>query len=545
MDTFRKVDKAIQVKQEAGVRGTATRWSNKDLDPVPVNHRTWSALNVVSYWNSDQFAPATWDLGSALVGYGLTLKQAVPVSFFAFLCIGVVLSLNGRIGALTHCSFPVCARAPFGMVGAYIPILTLSSLISGTKATDRVISLQQGGNVVAVMIGAIWPSFNRIENTLPEGLGITTQTLVGFLLLWLVQAPLACVPIHRIKVFFSIKAYVSIIAFFGFFVWSLVVTKGKGDIISGAMDSSKFPGGSRGWAIVCGFNSVVGLYSTVSVNISDFSRFSRSPKANHWQILAVPVTGTIPIAIAMMCAEAAKQNYDKAIFDPASLCALFDSRAARFFSSFAWVVMTIGVNLSANQLSFATDITSLMPRYVTILRGSILASILCWATCPWKIVTDAPSFLAFLGAYPVFLAPIATIMAVDFYIVRRGKVDVRELYEPQGLYWYQWGLNWRPFVAWVLALAPNLPAFAHAIDPKNPDIQPFTYRFSWLFSTATAALWYLMINYCFSPKSSLLDEAVYEVSETSIARDSEEGIESKDPKKDDHDRPQTEVVAVL
>ncbi|GAA5847135.1 hypothetical protein JCM3766R1_001721 [Sporobolomyces carnicolor] len=544
MESVRKIDKALRVKQEAGLRGKASRWSNKDLDPVPESNRTWSALDVCSYWNSDQFAPATWDLGSALVGYGLTLKQAVPISFFAFLCIGVVLTLNGRIGALTHCSFPVCARGPFGMVGAYIPIIVRSIL----ALLWLVILTYQGGNVVAVMIGAIWPSFNRIENTLPEGLGITTQTLVGFLLLWLVQAPLACVPVSRIKIFFSIKAYISIIAFVAFFVWALVVTKGKGDLISGAMDSSKFPGGSRAWAVICGFNSVVGLYSTVSVNISDFSRFSRSPKANHWQVFAVPVTGTIPIAIAILCAEAAKQKYQAAIFDPASLCALFDSRAARFFSSFAWVVMTIGVNLSANQLSFATDVTSLCPRYVTILRGSIFASILCWATNPWKIVTDAPSFLAFLGAYPVFLAPIATIMSVDFYVVRKGRVDVREFYEAQGIYRYVYGINPRAFAAWIFALAPNLPAFAHAIDAANPDVQPYTYRFSWLFSTVTSAVWYLLINYAFPPKSSLIDEAVYEIYETDLDANSEEGLEGvgeKKPKEADLDAAHAQVVAAL
>jgi hypothetical protein len=56
------------------------------------------------------------------------------------------------------------------------------------------------------------------------------------------------------------------------------------------------------------------------------------------------------------------------------------------------------VNISANQISFATDITALMPRYLTIFRCSILASILCWATNPWRIVTNAtgtsPSYLS-------------------------------------------------------------------------------------------------------------------------------------------------------
>jgi len=40
--------------------------------------------------------------------------------------------------------------------------------------------------------------------------------------------------------------------------------------------------------------------------------------------------------------------------------------------------------------SFATDITSVMPRYLTIFRCSALAGLLCWATCPWRIVNNAP-----------------------------------------------------------------------------------------------------------------------------------------------------------
>ncbi|GAA5928883.1 hypothetical protein JCM1841_001285 [Sporobolomyces salmonicolor] len=145
--------------------------------------------------------------------------------------------------------------------------------------------------------------------------------------------------------------------------------------------------------------------------------------------------------------------------------------------------MALGVNISANQMSFATDITSLLPRYLTIFRASILASTLCWATNPWKIVTNAPSFVAFLGAYPVFLAPVATILATDFYLICKRKVDVREFYDPHGIYRYTYGFNFRAIGAWISALAPSLPAFAHAVDASNPDVQPYTYYFSWYFST--------------------------------------------------------------
>jgi len=153
--------------------------------------------------------------------------------------------------------------------------------------------------VTAVMIGAIWPSFHSLKNTLPEGLGIDTQEMIGFLVLFIFQAPLALIPVHKLKWFFSVKAYITSAGFFALFVWALVVTKGQGEILQGTYVEAKLPRGSKAWACIAGLNAVTGLYSTVSINIPDFARFAKKPKSSWMQALAVPVTGTIPIAIAM------------------------------------------------------------------------------------------------------------------------------------------------------------------------------------------------------------------------------------------------------
>ncbi|BGP27027.1 NCS1 allantoate transporter [Rhodotorula toruloides] len=523
METLRKIDRTVAVKQEAGTLGSS-RWSNKDLDPVPANQRTWTAMDVASYWNSDQMAPATWDLGSTMVGLGLCAREAIPLSFVAFFVIGIVLTLNGRIGATTHCSLPVVIRASFGMWGSYLAVLVRAVL----AALWLFVLTFQGGRIVAVMTGAVWPTFLKIPNTLPPNLGIDTQTIIGFAILWIFQAPLACVPVRRLAFFFRIKAYTSYILFGGLFVWAMVVTKGKGFILTGQFDEKLLPQGSKSWAMIAGLNAVTGLYSTVSINIPDFSRFAKSPKASWAQLVAVPVFGCIPIAISICCAAAAEQQFGQQVFDPASLCSLFSSRAARFFAGLGWFVASVGVNLSANSISFATDITSVMPRYLSIFRCSVLAGILCWATNPWRIVTDAPQFYSFLSSYPVFLAPVATILATDFYIIRKGKVDVRQYYDPEGIYRYFYGVNLRAVVAWIFALAPNLPAFAHAVNPMNPNPQPYTYYLSWYMSTFGAFVWYLFFNALFPPHSSFVDEAVYEVgtieySESTVVSNAEKG----------------------
>jgi cytosine/uracil/thiamine/allantoin permease len=53
---------------------------------------------------------------------------------------------------------------------------------------------------------------------------------------------------------------------------------------------------------------------------------------------------------------------------------------------------------------------------------------------PWIIISNAKTFLNFMSAYAVFLAPIAGIMLVDYWIVKKRKIDVPALYDPEGIY---------------------------------------------------------------------------------------------------------------
>lgn len=43
----------LRVPFEAGVYANSPRWSNKDLDPIPVEKRTWGGVDYWAYWCSD------------------------------------------------------------------------------------------------------------------------------------------------------------------------------------------------------------------------------------------------------------------------------------------------------------------------------------------------------------------------------------------------------------------------------------------------------------------------------------------------------------
>jgi NCS1 family nucleobase:cation symporter-1 len=91
---------------------------------------------------------------------------------------------------------------------------------------------------------------------------------------------------------------------------------------------------------------------------------------------------------------------------------------------------------------------------------------------PWFLLGSAGVFISFIGSYQVssiyhgelscadkqiFLFSITGILFCDYYIVQRGKIDLKSLYtaERNGNYWYTYGVNWRAMVAYVVGAAIN------------------------------------------------------------------------------------------
>jgi len=55
----------------------------------------------------------------------------------------------------------------------------------------------------------------------------------------------------------------------------------------------------------------------------------------------------------------------------------------------------------------------------------------------------------YLSAYSVFLSSIAGVMISDYYIVRKGYLQTRDLYSARkdGPYYFTFGVHWRAYVA--------------------------------------------------------------------------------------------------
>jgi nucleobase:cation symporter-1, NCS1 family len=363
-----------------------------------------------------------------------------------------------------------------------------------------------GANTVRVMIGAIWPSFLTLHNTIPKSQGIDTATMISFFIFWLAQVPFLIMHPNQLRILFMAKSVIVPAAWVAILIWALATTDG-GKVFD---QKPTISGSAYSWAFLSSMTSVIGNYATLSVNQSDFSRYSRV--SVKWQALYIPMLPiffTFIAFIGIASSSAGAVHYGTLDWDPMALIAHWDSRAARFFAAFSFALACLGVNISANSLSAANDLMALMPRYINIRRGQLLCAILCWALVPWKILASAGSFLNFMSAYAIFLGPIAAIMLFDFWVLHERKYDTLALYDPNGIYRYTYGINWRAMVAFFISIAPSLPGFVNGINSDidvGAGVHP--YQFGWLLGFVAATGIYLGLSWMWPPRETFIEKAV-------------------------------------
>jgi len=409
-----------------------------------------------------------------MIAVGLSWKMAIGACVMGNTLMGLVITINGKIGATLHTPFPVLARLPFGYYFSYFVVLSrcvLATVWLGVQTTT-------GGQCMVVLFTAISPKYKTIPDRIGEiSQGISTGGMIGFVVYFLLQLPFLMIPYHKIQYFFGFKAIIAPVIFlavFGSTLHKAGGSIGNSDIIS---QGTTAHGSVLAWAFFGNLNGVLGNYATLGLNIADFARYSKTPNSQLIQAFIIPVVFTVVGLLGIFTAAASQNAYGHTIWNPIEIVGHWaDSgssagRAASAFGAIGLIIVTLGINISANSISAANDLVSFCPKYINIRRGQILAAVIgSWAFVPWKILASASGFLSFLGGYTIFLGPMTSILITDYYIVRRGKVSVPDLYNFHGIYRYspKFATNWRAVVALIIGFAPPLAGFINNI---NADIQ--------------------------------------------------------------------------
>ncbi|CCC11957.1 unnamed protein product [Sordaria macrospora k-hell] len=446
----------LAVEAEPGLTTAQLMLTNHDLKPVEPERRTWGAWNFVGFWIADSFNINTWMISSSMMVNGLSWWQSWLCVWIGYAISGCFICMTGRIGATYHIGFPVASRSSFGIWGSLWPVLNRAAMACIWYGVQAYI----GGHCVYLMIRSIWKAWDRdtIPNTFSTTSGTTTADFVSFFIFWLCSLPAIWFPVHKIRHLFTVKAYFVPSAAIAFMIWAIVRAGDIGPIIR---QPSSLKGSELAWEFVKGIMSSIANFATLVVNDPDFTRFAKKPKDALWsQLLTIPTSFAITSLIGILVSSCSFSIYGEAVWDPLDLLEKFldegnsAERFGVFVISFAFSLAQLGTNIAANSVSAGADLTALLPRYINIRRGGYICAAVGLAMNPWTLLTDNNQFTTYLSAYSVFLSSIAGVMIFDYYVVRRGYLEVKELYDGRktGPYYYTWVSTGAP-------TPPTLPVF--------------------------------------------------------------------------------------
>jgi NCS1 family nucleobase:cation symporter-1 len=175
--------------------------------------------------------------------------------------------------------------------------------------------------------------------------------------------------------------------------------------------------------------------------------------------------------------------YGEAIWDPVALMGKFDSPLIIAISMFGLTIATLSTNIAANVVAPANSFANMAPKKISFKMGGYITGVIGILIFPWKLIADPEGYIfRWLIAYSALLGSLAGIMICDYYLIRKTKIELAELFKVNGIYK---GWNKPAWIAFIISILPVIPGFLVAVGISSPEQFP-----DWLVSLYSYA-WFV------------------------------------------------------
>lgn len=466
-----------------------TTLANEDLLPVPPDRRTWSWRHIAALWIGMVICIPMYILTSGLIDQGWTWQRAVGAVTLGNLIAFVPIALVSHAGTRYGIPFPVLARSSFGVLGANLPALLRGLVACAWFGIQTWI----GGWAIFKLIEVIWPGIATLPPVLPAFVGLNTGELIGFLLFWAVNLWFVLRGVEPLKLLEARAAPFLLLIGAMALVWSTVRVGGVAPMLQNGSGQTLANGRGIAPGFGVGLAAAVAFSGMMALTIPDLSRFARSQRDQIvGQAVGLPGTMALFAFIGAAVTNATVIIFHQRIADPIALLARLGGPLMTIPAMLGLMVATLTTNVAANIVAPANSIVSLAPDKLTFTHGALLCTGLGAVTMPWRLYHDPATYLlAWLLGTGALLAPVVGITVAD-YIMRRGTLNVNDLYKRHGVYEYTRGVNWLAVVALMLAIVPSVPGFVTALRGA-PQAGTFgtIYHWAWFVGFLIAAVVYV------------------------------------------------------
>ncbi|CAB3628616.1 Allantoin transport protein [Achromobacter dolens] len=457
------------------IRNPSPGLYNEDL--APTKERRWGAFSIFNVWTSDvhslwgyYLAASLFLLCGSFVNFLIAIGLSSLVIFF-------LMNLMGYAGEKTGVPYPVLARASFGIWGA-----NLAALVRA------VVACFWYGAQTAAASGAIVALLVRNDSLLAfhqntQWLGHSGLELICYVGIWALQLLIIQKGMETVRRFQDWAGPAVWIAMLVLAVGLCVKAGGfsldHGIPMDVLLDKTRDAGvnGAPGsfWALMAVGATWITYFAALYLNFCDFSRYARDRQAvKRGNLWGLPVNLVAFSLVAGVTTIAAYKVYGEVLLHPEQISTKFDSWVLALLAALTFAVATLGINVVANFVSAAFDISNVFPKRIDFKRGGYIAALIAlvlYPFAPWE--GGAAHFVNAIGAT---MGPLLGIILVDYYLVAKGRINVAALYDEHGEYRYQGGWNINALIA------TGIGSVFSTILPNFTDLLPAWWAtYGWFF----------------------------------------------------------------
>ncbi len=492
-EVIQHADGRVELGERAAEEVGRSPLYNADLAPVPVARRDWTTYNYAALWISMAHCIPTYMLSSGLISAGMNWWQALVTILLGNTIVLAPILLNSHPGTKYGIPFPVYARAAYGTIGSNLPALMRAIVACGWFGIQAWI----GGEALHTFFAALVPGWATLLGG-PVG-GHTPTEWLSFLLFWGLNIYIiyrGMNLLRRVENWAAPFVLVMTALLLGWAVWK---AGGLGYLLS---ERGKFnDAGSFFRIFVPSLTAMIGYWATLSLNMPDFTRFGRSQREQVvGQVAALPTTMTVFAAMGVIITSAAAVIYPQMkpeeLWDPMKLVAQFSQVWVVAVSMFTVVVATLAVNIAANVVSPANDFANAFPRLISFRLGGLITGVVGILMQPWRLLADPSGYIfSWLVGYSGGLGSIAGVLIADYWLVRRRRLALPDLYRTRGVYTYAAGWNWRAVAATLLGCALAW------VGLVVPALRPL-YDYAWFVGFGAAAAAHVALTRLSPPREA-------------------------------------------
>jgi cytosine/uracil/thiamine/allantoin permease len=209
-------------------------------------------------------------------------------------------------------------------------------------------------------------------------------------------------------------------------------------VTASIIDTSKK--NSKLWSYLLWLTAMVGFWATMSISIADITRYASTQKDQVvGQFIGLPATMMLYSFVGIFVTCAAVINFkdiliaDDAPWDPVSLIARFKNPTVVIVAQIFMLIATLSTNIAANVIAPSNAFSNLWPKKISFRTGGMITGLIGILIMPWWLLNEISGFLIFVSG---LLGPVLGILIADYYVIRKKKLALAELYKEDGIYSY-------------------------------------------------------------------------------------------------------------